>query len=119
MTEPAHEPSGAERRRSERVFLQVGIFVQGVTGDGRAFREKTKTLAVNAHGALIHLAQDVQHADVITITHALTQEQQSCRVVYAKPVSGNLRAVGIEFVKPAAKFWQIAFPPDDWKPFEE
>lgn len=119
MTESSHQPSGAERRRSERVFLNVAIFVQGVSAEGRAFREKTKTLAVNAHGALIHLAQDVRPGETVTLTHALTEEQQACRVVYAKPMTGNTRAVGIEFVKPAPKFWQIAFPPDDWKPFEE
>jgi len=119
MSEPAEKPAGAERRRSERVFLHVAIFVQGVSSDGRAFREKTKTLAVNAHGALIHLAQDVRSGETITLTHALTEEQQACRVVYAKPMTGNVRAVGVEFLKPAPKFWQIDFPPDDWKPFEE
>jgi PilZ domain len=118
MTEST-QPSGAERRRSERVFLQVAIFAQGVSSDGHAFREKTKTLAVNAHGALIHLPQDVPPGETITLTHGLTQEQQTCRVVYAKPMSGNIRAVGVEFLKPAPKFWQIAFPPSDWKPFEE
>ena len=119
MSEPARPPSGAERRRSERVFLQIDIFVQGVTTDGRAFRDKTKTLAVNAHGALIHLAEDVHPEDVLTLTNAFTTEQQQCRVVYAKPMSGNVRAVGVEFLKPSPKFWGIDFPPSDWKPFEE
>jgi len=119
MTDAAHPPSGAERRRSERVFLQIDIYVQGVTTDGRAYRDKSRTLAVNAHGALIHLAEDVHPEDVITLTNAFTQEQQQCRVVYAKPMSGNVRAVGVEFLKPAPKFWGIDFPPADWKPFEE
>lgn len=119
MTESAHQPSGAERRRSERVFLQIGIFVQGVSSDGHAFREKTKTLAVNAHGALIHLAQDVRAGEQVTLTNAYTTEQQHCRVVYAKPMTGNVRAVGVEFLKPAPNFWGIDFPPADWKPFEE
>lgn len=107
-----------ERRRSERVFLQVGVFVQGVTPEGRAFREKTRTLAVNVHGALIHLAEDVRPNDEVTLTHALTGQQQICRVVYTQPVKGNIRAVGVEFREPAAKFWQIAFPPGDWKPYD-
>jgi len=119
MTDPAQKPSGAERRRSERVFLQIGIFVQGVSAEGHAFREKTRTLAVNAHGALIHLAEDVRPNEQVTLTNAFTSEQQACRVVYAKPMTGNVRAVGIEFLKPAAKFWGIDFPPADWKPFED
>jgi hypothetical protein len=119
FAETAGGSSTKERRRSERVFLQVGVFVQGVTPDGRAFREKTRTLAVNVHGALIHLAEDVRPEDEVILTHALSGEQQSCRVVYTQPVHGNIRAVGIEFRNPAPKFWQIAFPPSDWKPFIE
>jgi hypothetical protein len=119
MSETDSEKLGAERRRSERVFLRVGIFVQGVTPDGRAFREKTHTLAVNAHGALISLPYDVRAGERITITHGVTEEQQTCRVVYTKPLEGNLRAVGAEFLKPAPKFWRIDFPPEDWKPFAE
>jgi hypothetical protein len=117
--ETSESISHKERRRSERVFLQVGVFVQGVNAEGRAFREKTRTLAVNVHGALIHLAEDVRSDDEVTLTHAVTGEQQACRVVYTQPVSGNIRAVGIEFRKPAPKFWQIAFPPCDWRPFFE
>ena len=107
-----------ERRRSERVFLQVGVIVQGVTPAGRAFREKTKTLAVNVHGALIHLAEEVRPRDELILTHEATGQQQACRVVYTQPVKGNIRAVGIEFVVAAPKFWQISFPPDDWKPYD-
>jgi len=119
MTDAARPASGAERRRSERVFLQIDIFVQGVSSDGHAYRDKTRTLAVNAHGALIHLAEDVHPDDTVTLTNAFTNAQQQCRVVYAKPMSGNVRAVGVEFLKPAPKFWGIDFPPADWKPFEE
>ncbi len=108
-----------ERRRSERVFLQVGVFVQGVTPDGHAFREKTHTLAVNVHGALIHLSEDVRVNDRVTLTHSVTAQQQACRVVYTQPLKGNIRAVGIEFESPTPKFWQIAFPPTNWKPFLE
>jgi hypothetical protein len=119
MTEIPQGPSGAERRRSERVFLQIAIFVQGITKEGHAFREKTRTLAVNAHGALIHLGEDIRPEDKITLTNAFTNEQQECRVVYAKPMSGNVRAVGVEFLKPSPRFWGIDFPPADWKPFED
>lgn len=119
MSEPAHPPATAERRRSERLILQVHISVQGVTSDGHPFREKTKTLVVSAHGARIHLAQDIRPEETITLTNAFTNEQQACRVVFVTPMSGNVRAVGVEFLKPAPKFWRIDFPPADWKPFEE
>jgi hypothetical protein len=123
VEQPRPEASEAaplqERRRSERVFLQVGVFVQGITAEGRAFREKTRTVAVNAHGALVHLAENVRPNDEVTLTHAVTGQQQTCRVVYLQAISGNIRAVGLEFQKACSKFWQIAFPPSDWKPFIE
>lgn len=103
-----------ERRRTERVLIQVHIFVQGVTSDGHAFREDAKTLVVSAHGALIRLAQDIRPEATITLTNAVTNEQQTCRIAYVKPTSGNIRTVGVEFLKPAPKFWRIDFPPADW-----
>jgi len=115
--EEMEKTAARERRRSARVFLQVAIFVQGVTADGHAFREKTETVAVNVHGALVHLSQDVRPNDSITLTHAVTGLQQRCRVAYTKPISGNIRAVGVEFENPSPRFWRIDFPPGDWKPF--
>jgi len=90
MTAPAHKPTGAERRRSERVFLQVAIYVQGVTPDGHAFREKTKTLAVNAHGGLIHLAVDVRAGDTVTVTVLRGQRQLNFKLTLGEAAEANL-----------------------------
>jgi len=119
MSEPASQPSGPERRRSARVIIEVGVFVEGTNVDGRAFGEKTRTASVNAHGALIHLSHDIQPGDIVTLTHSMTREQQTCRVVYVNPDLGMGRPVGVEFLRPAPKFWRIAFPPKDWIPFED
>ena len=44
------------RRRSMRVLLSVPIHVIGKTKANQDFDEETRTLVVNAHGALISLA---------------------------------------------------------------
>ena len=119
MSEPTNQSDGSERRRSARVLIEIGVIAQGANAEGRAFGEKTKTVAVNAHGALIRLAQDIRAGELITLTHCLTEEQQTCRVVYAGPNEGIGRPVGVEFLKPAPQFWRIAFPPRDWIPLEE
>ena len=46
------------KRRSERVLLDVPLFISGETEDGRAFREETFTLTVSGHGALVILTNE-------------------------------------------------------------
>lgn len=103
------------RRRSMRVMLSVTVIVRGKNRDGKTFfDEETKTLVVNAHGALIHLRSEVVADQKITLTHKGTQESETCRIVYVGRMQGGKAQVGIEFDKPAPKFWGISFPPDDW-----
>ena len=42
-----------------RVLLSVPILVSGKTTESKDFKEETRTLVVNAHGALISLAAQV------------------------------------------------------------
>lgn len=117
----AEQPSSSDlsldkgRRRSMRVMLSVTVIVRGKNRDGKTFfDEETKTLVVNAHGALIHLRSEVVADQKITLTHKGTQESETCRIVYVGRMQGGKAQVGIEFDKPAPKFWGISFPPDDW-----
>ena len=116
----SHPPENAEwtadrgRRRSLRVLLSITVIVRGKDAQGRNFEEETKTLVVNAHGALIHLRTEVRAEERITLINKRTEETQVCRVVYAGAMQGGKAQVGIEFAKPSPKFWQISFPPDDW-----
>ncbi len=104
----------AGRRRSMRVLLSVPINVSGNTKTDEAFDEETRTLVVNAHGALISLAAKVIAGQEVTLSNKSTQSKIGCRVVYVgNPTSGKMQ-MGVEFVKPCPSFWQIDFPPDDW-----
>lgn len=108
-------PLDKGRRRSLRVMLSVTVIVRGKNAEGNAFEEETKTLVVNAHGALIHLRADVKADQKIILIHKGTQEAQQSRIVYVgTTMQGGKAQVGIEFDKAAPKFWQISFPPDDW-----
>jgi hypothetical protein len=105
------EPS---RRRSMRVLLSVPIRVKGRTAAEEDFEEQTRTLVVNAHGALISLLAPVAPNQAVTIANKATNEWRECRIVHVGTQSGGKMQVGIEFVKPSPSFWQIDFPPDDW-----
>lgn len=103
------------RRRSMRVMLSVTVVVRGKAPDGKSFfDEETKTLVVNAHGALILLRSEVKADQKITLTHKASKESEGCRIVYVGRMQGGKAQVGIEFDKPAPKFWGISFPPEDW-----
>jgi hypothetical protein len=102
------------RRRSMRVLLSVPILVSGVDQSKKEFHEETRTLVVNAHGALITLDAHVVAEQKLTLSNRATKQSQECRVVYVGTSQGGKTQMGVEFVKPTPTFWQIDFPPDDW-----
>lgn len=108
----------ANRRRSQRVILSVSVSVSG-TGPKGKFTEETKTLVVNAHGALITLAAKVTQGQQLELKSASNPEVQSCKVVYIGPSVQGQTQVGVEFLKPAPHFWHVAFPPENWTPVPE
>lgn len=83
------------------------------------FTENTKTLVVNAHGALITLAAKVTQGQQLELTSATNPEKQICKVVYIGPTVQGQTQVGIEFTKPAPHFWHVAFPPENWTPVSD
>jgi hypothetical protein len=102
------------RRRSMRVLLSVPIHVRGKNAENKAFTEETRTLVVNAHGALISLAARVVADQSIIVENKATNQILECRVVYLGNSQAGKTQMGIEFSKPSTRFWQIDFPPDDW-----
>jgi hypothetical protein len=59
--EPNKIPANsADARRTQRILLQVPILVRAQFAGDEPIIEETKTLEVNAHGALIALAMKVR-----------------------------------------------------------
>jgi hypothetical protein len=78
--------------------------------------EETRTLIVNALGALIQLALTVEIGQLLGIKNTRTMEEIVCRVIHLGPNQPGKRDVGVEFEVPSPRFWRIAFPPSDWTP---
>ena len=104
------------RRRSQRVLLRIPVSVIGTDPAKKMVRESTYTLVVNAHGALIQLELAVRVGQVVILQNPETGEEQSCRIIRRDSVAEGKSQVAIEFLKPASKFWRVAFPPEDWIP---
>jgi len=104
----------AGRRRSMRVLLSIPITVSGQNASGEDFTEVTKTLVVNAHGALIALAAPVTAGQKTLIVNKTTQKAIETSVVSVGNQQDGKSQVAIEFIAPSGKFWQIDFPDEDW-----
>jgi PilZ domain len=104
----------ANRRRSERVILQVPVTVETRAQDGKSAREEAVTSVVNAHGGLMKLSMDLKAGQPITLINVKAKMQQSCRVIRVETSDAGTSAVAFEFDEPAPKFWPITFPPEDW-----
>ena len=104
----------ANRRRSERVMLQITLTVQGETPDRRQVHEETQTLVVNAHGGLMKLKAEVLSGQPLILLNPKTGKKQNCRVVRVEQPSPDYFAIAFEFELPAPGFWPVTFPPADW-----
>jgi hypothetical protein len=102
------------RRRSMRVLLSVPVNVIGKTAKGKDFTEETRTLVVNAHGALVPLSAEIPMRQKVIVTNLATKEDLECVVSHIGTAQAGKTQFGLEFVAPAPLFWKIDFPPDDW-----
>jgi hypothetical protein len=101
-------------RRSRRIDLNVAVVVHRPPKEGPQFSESTKTLVVNAHGALLALKGMVAPKQRLFLQNTASGEQQECRVVSVNKELAGPPTVAVEFSKPSPGFWRVAFPPSDW-----
>ncbi len=113
---PKDSPNPAEKRRTQRVILQMPIQVRGQFGNDAPIKEETRTLVVNADGGLIALAMKVRPAQKLILRNWSTNVEQECRVVHVRESQTGKHEVAVAFPYPMPQFWNLAFPPPDWKP---
>ena len=102
------------RRRSQRIELNVPVVLHRPPKEGPQLYERTQTLVVNAHGALMVLGENVPPKQRLLLQNTDSGEQKECRVVYVKKQLTGPTKVAVEFTRPAPSFWRIAYPPADW-----
>jgi hypothetical protein len=95
--------------------MSVPVTIEG-NGTQGAFSEKTQTLVINAHGALVTLTAKISHGQLLKMYTNVHSDKQVCRVVYVGPTGDGKTQLGVEFTEPAPHFWHIAFPPEGWTP---
>jgi hypothetical protein len=95
---------GRQPRSSHRACLHVPVLVCGWSAN--SFHEETKTLLVNAGGALLALDSSVTLGETIFLTNKATQQERECRVVYVASAAHSKLQVGAAFQRPAPHFWR-------------
>jgi hypothetical protein len=107
--------TGADRRRSERLSLDVVLVVRGESVERKAFQEETFTTSVSAHGALVVLSTKVELGQTIYLMNPKTHKEVEGRISRFGPLYGNQTQVGVDFAQPTLTFWPAVFPPKSWK----
>ena len=102
------------RRRSERVVLQMKITVIAEDVQHNSRQEEALTQVVNAHGGLLKMKMDVHVGQPMLLVNLKNGEEQNCRVVRVDDTATKYFSVAFEFDAPNPKFWPVVFPPSDW-----
>ena len=92
---PTHLNKYTNQRRSQRVMLAVNIVVGGDSMGGKMFSEEAVTSVVNAHGALISLAQKVVVGQTITVLSVKSKAELLAEIVDVGDTHGGKAEVGI------------------------
>lgn len=108
-------PPLANKRRSERVLLQVRVLLETQLNNGTPVRLDAFTLVVNAHGGMLETSWKLAKDQRLTLMNPATGAREPGRVVSVKRSQPGSFAVAFEFDSPTPQFWPIHFPPVDWE----
>jgi len=105
---------GEERRRSQRVIIRVPVTLE-VTENGQPVRIPAHTVAVNIHGAMVLCPRSLDADTKLEVVNGRTDEKVGSRVTRSPRESTEGYLIPVEFTSPSPNFWQISFPPANWK----
>jgi c-di-GMP-binding flagellar brake protein YcgR len=101
----------ANRRRSQRVAMQIEVRVSGYNAEGARFTEDTHTDQISAFGGMVILRTPVNRGQRLVLTNRQTKVTVECMVAYREGME-----VGLAFMVLNQPFWPVDFPPAEWSP---
>jgi len=105
---------GEERRRSQRVIIRVPVTLV-VTENGQTLRISAHTVAVNIHGAMVVCPRTLDADTRMEVVNERTEQKIDSRVTRTPRESAEGYLIPLEFTSPSPNFWQITFPPTNWR----
>jgi len=103
--------------RPQPVALEVPVIVNGARAmDGsdkrEPFSERSQTVLVFGHGAVIRVSAALAPGQLIFLTNDKTKKEVVCQVVKSKSDGSAVGYVELRFTEPAPGFWGMRFPSD-------
>jgi len=98
----------AERRRSQRIHVQIPMFIRGTDSAGAEFLDLTKTLDISATGAYLASPRILLDNQLLNLTIPAPPSPSSTLPVETPPirarvrrhcVDGGIHLLGVEFLK--------------------
>lgn len=106
--------AGEERRRSQRVIIRVPVTLV-FQENGQAVKLAAHTVAVNIHGAMVLCKRSLDAETQVEVVNGRTDEKIGSRVTRSPRDSAEGFLIPLEFMTASPHFWQISFPPANWK----
>jgi hypothetical protein len=94
------------------VTLHYSVANKGVTVPAH-------TISVNDHGALLVCGRRVDAGTRVDLRNEQTRESVRGRITRAPQETPDGFLLPVEFESQKEAFWNISFPPPDWKPLED
>jgi hypothetical protein len=107
-------PGYAKQRRSQRVMLQLAVFVQAEMPAGERNETQASTVMVNADGGLLQVPFRLTVGQKITLINPESRREVRCRIVRVQGTSAGSFTTAFEFDERSPSFWPVAHPPLDW-----
>jgi hypothetical protein len=101
-------PPPAERRRSQRIHVQIPMFVRGTDAAGADFLDLTKTLDISSTGAYLASPRLLSADQILHLTIPAPSSPSSTLPAETPPIQarvkrhrdfGGIHLLGVEFVK--------------------
>ena len=98
----------AERRRSQRIHVQIPMFVRGTDAAGLEFLDLTKTLDISATGAYLASPRAMRTNQVVNLTIPAPSSPSATLPSETPPIQARVRRhhaadgihlLGVEFLK--------------------
>ena len=108
------ESDSKNRRRSQRVMLQLAVLVRANMPDGRCVQVQGFTSVVNAHGGLLESPLNLADNQKFLLINPHSGKEVDCKAARVEGMASALYEVAFEFDQRTPRFWPIDLPPDDW-----
>jgi hypothetical protein len=98
----------AERRRSQRIHVQIPMFIRGIDSAGAEFLDLTKTLDISATGAYLASPRFLRADQLLNLTIPAPSSPASTLPAETPPIparvrrhraAGGVHLLGVEFLR--------------------